>query len=829
MQTSYKAHTQKKTSFLMIMFTAFSLFLCVNLVSADLNDALVAWWTFEDDVTDSHGSHDGYVDGNPTYQEGIQGNAIDLDGTGDYVNVTHSSYWNFGSSNFTIAIWVNFTGIGGNRGFISHDNSGADSWRVYYGSPSYIQDTGEISLGGDSLVAHQWDLLIVVKNSTHTAFWQNGTLKAQAANADITDLTHDLQFGVYQRSTALGYYLFNGLLDEAAIWNRSLGDDEIADLWNNGAGITYSEIEPESLISVTLTSPSNGFTSSTIGLNFTGNYTASHANLTNATYYIWDSLGVIFNDTETILINGTVNGSIHEINNFTLETYTWNVFVCGENSTQAICNWSASNYTFTIGATADNETHVANVYETANERFEFNISLISGASLYLSKLYYNGTPYTATILNLGSDRYSTYKSIDIPTVASNYDNLTFFWSLTYEKADGTFLNQNLTTYTQTVNTTHFELCDATYTIPYLNFTTKNATNPFPNINATFKLALDYWLGTGDYKKNFSFENVSEELHSFNFCADPGYKTFYADAQIEFEGVGSSQNYHYLTNAILSNSTNLINLYLLDNTESTLTVLKVRDETQNPLPNITISIQLYDVGTDTYYTIGMAKTSFNGEDLVYLNWYDSLYKFVLTDDGEVIKTTSPYKISETPQIFEIVTEVINPFAKFADFIYSLTFNDATDNFILTFTKPSGLVDQGCLKVIKRTFKNDTIICDVCESSSSATLYCNIAAYGNGTFIATFYATGSFQVVDTYILLKNISNEIYDLLGTVDGMIYAFLFAGVCLAMFFVSPVLAVIGLMLGMLGAMILGFQPLEWSAFISMIVVGGFLIWFLKR
>jgi len=50
------------------------------------------------------------------------------------------------------------------------------------------------------------------------------------------------------------------------------------------------------------------------------------------------------------------------------------------------------------------------------------------------------------------------------------------------------------------------------------------------------------------------------------------------------------------------------------------------------------------------------------------------------------------------------------------------------------------------VYKRTALNDTIICSNCESSSSATVSCDISSYGNGTYIAQFYATGSLGFID-----------------------------------------------------------------------------------
>ena len=228
---------------------------------------------------------------------------------------------------------------------------------------------------------------------------------------------------------------------------------------------------------------------------------------------------------------------------------------------------------------------------------------------------------------------------------------------------------------------------------------------------------------------------------------------------------------------------------------------------------------------------MGKTSFDGKDVVYLNWYNTLYKFIFIEDGEVIKTTTPYKIAETPQIFTITDAITYSFDKFRDFVYSLTYNNATENFVLTFTKPSGLVDEGCLRVTKRNSTGDTEICLTCETSSSATLYCNIASHGNGTFIAAFYATGSWDIISWIYetIGESFSRTIYNLLGHDDATAYAFFFSGIVVAMFFITPILGIFGMLIGILGGAVLGFSQLNYAEYIGIVILGGVISWYLKR
>ena len=271
------------------------------------------------------------------------------------------------------------------------------------------------------------------------------------------------------------------------------------------------------------------------------------------------------------------------------------------------------------------------------------------------------------------------------------------------------------------------------------------------------------------------------------------------------------------------------MYLLNDSLATLTVLQTVDEAQQPISDVIIQVQLYDIGTDTFYTVAMAKTDFKGEDLVYLNWYDTLYKFILIKDGVVVKSTTPYKISKTPQVFELSEETTFEFQKFEDFLYSLTFNDVTGNFVLTYTKPSGLVDSACLRVIKREVNKDIQICLTCETSASATLFCNINGFGNGTYIATFYATGSMKFIDTITEMIGLINEVYEEIGNLDGTAIALIVAGLVMVMFLISPVLGVVGMVLGMIAAVVLGLQPADYGTMTGIALVGGIVIWLLKR
>ena len=552
-----------------------------------------------------------------------------------------------------------------------------------------------------------------------------------------------------------------------------------------------------------------------ITTNHTINFTATDTNL--------DECWINYNST-----NRTVSctSGVQASGNFTLvkDLYSARIWA---NDTVGNINSQSISWDYKIFE--NSRTYNLDTYEGSTESFILNMTYNSALWNSISSNFnYAGINYSSTQTGVGNTILFT-KILDIPAVDTTINN-TLHWLISLTNATGTYVIQTDST-NQTVNKVTFSLCTAGQT-PFVRFITRNQTSPYDLLNTTIKSSWSLYpaSSSGDVVITGSFEDLTETNSSWDFCFSPNTTNYTASVNVEVDAANYTKNWHYITEAIYSNATTNVTIYLLHDDLATLTQLVVRDKsTQSPIEDAVIFIQLYDIGTDTYRTFGMAKTNFDGKDLSYLNWYDSFYKFIIVKDGTTLKTTTPFKISESPQIFEIEDITEFSYAKFRDFEYSLTYNNNTNNFILTFVKPSALVDQGCLRVIKRNVTDDYLICNTCESSSSATIYCNIAAWGNGTFIADFYATGSWYPIDTLQKIIGVTSKIYEILGDSEGTAYAILFAGMIVSMFLISPVLAIVGIIAAIFAASIIGFQPFDYFLFMGVAVVGGIIIMLLKK
>ena len=790
----------------------------------------IAYWGFNEGqgtyANDSLGIYNTTIINNWTV--GIIGNATYLNRTNYLVETGAKASGN----GFTLNFWVNRTTVNLYDMIIRQTIPGTPTnngdYRVHWQSDGNltldIRDyLGRKDIRSGVIPYGRWAMITLKVNGTSAEWYVNGTkITASAITNFVQNTTTNLTlFADAGGSSPAANISF----DELGYWRRTLSNSEITQLYNSGAGLPFEK----DTLNVELYSPLSDTSTMNSTLDFySGNFNRTYS-IKNATLYIWNNDGSIFrNVTNTTFL--IYNNTHFSVGSFSIGEYSWNVYLCGTNSTGTKCVFSDTNKSLDWGYSTLSTLYSQTSTETSREMLQINISTNSSVTSVSAYLVYGGNSYSSEILNPTTSNYSLLNNIDIPLASQDNQIKNLYWiiKLTSGGVDHYF---NTTINSQVVSSITFGICSGENNISYINFSSKSAQNPFPTLNATFKSAWNIWTGEGTIKKNVSYEDINENVSSFAFCAKPYHNIYTVDADLEYDGTGYSKNYYFISEANITNSTTQIPIYMLNESLSTLTVLRVFDSSQSAEEGVTIQIQLYDIGTDTFYLVGMAKTDYNGEDISYLNWYDTLYRFILIKDGSVIKSTNTTKISATPKIFNLDDTLSLDFQKFRDFQYSLSFNNVTNNFVLTFTKPSGLVDQGCLRVIKRTASADTQICYICESSTSATLYCNINSYGNGTYIAHFYATGSLYDLQfiTHKIGEGFSSGIYDLLGNEDATFYAFLFSGIVMAMFFVHPVFGIIGAILGILGAAALGFTQVEYATFIGIVLIGGVIVWIIKR
>jgi len=169
------------------------------------------------------------------------GGALELDGSLDFINITHSKSTNI-SGNITLSAWVYPTASMINNGIIARYGGGSTNQAYllfvftsgktgFLLSPTCGTSNRVILTANTPIPQNQWSHVVARYNSSDMTAFLNGVDDGSTAYSDsICTKDRDLEIG-----THTGGNFFDGKIDEAAIWNRSLSSDEINALYKRGA------------------------------------------------------------------------------------------------------------------------------------------------------------------------------------------------------------------------------------------------------------------------------------------------------------------------------------------------------------------------------------------------------------------------------------------------------------------------------------------------------------------------------------------------------------------------------------------------------------------
>jgi hypothetical protein len=134
---------------------------------------------------------------------------------------------------------------------------------------TFMTSTARTCWIGTTIVANTWNHIVANYNGTNIyELYLNGVKLPYTPVGTMQAFTITETTVARDRSTAAAY--FNGTVDEIGIWNRTLSQAEITQLYNSGAGITYSKNPDATNPNVTIYSPTNTtYTTSKVNFNLT--------------------------------------------------------------------------------------------------------------------------------------------------------------------------------------------------------------------------------------------------------------------------------------------------------------------------------------------------------------------------------------------------------------------------------------------------------------------------------------------------------------------------------------------------------------------------------
>jgi hypothetical protein len=179
----------------------------------------------------------------PTLTEGASGNGYYFNGGTDYIDVGTIS--GLGAEQ-TKMLWINMEASplihdvylideGGNNNWIElidSDGNGVPEVRAGFDDENYFDSEGEIVQG-------YWCHIAVVSNvSGDIDIYINGVLDSSASGFSATNKPEAIMIGTDSGTQAAG---FKGIIDEVAIFNRTLPDYEIQQVYRNSGRLRGNE------------------------------------------------------------------------------------------------------------------------------------------------------------------------------------------------------------------------------------------------------------------------------------------------------------------------------------------------------------------------------------------------------------------------------------------------------------------------------------------------------------------------------------------------------------------------------------------------------------
>lgn len=208
---------------------------------------LVAWWSAEDSADDQVGTNNGTLRGGTTFASGEVGQAFNFDGSSGSVLVPDAPALRFTNS-MTVEAWINPRSWGGHPREIvskwfgppgdqlSYTTSIETSGQAYF----LVSSNGRASTPGvdykvvyttSTIPLNQWSHFAATYDGALLRIYLNGALENEVPWANgIFPGTAPLVIGeCYSQS------LFDGVVDEPALYSRALLASEIADIYNAGS------------------------------------------------------------------------------------------------------------------------------------------------------------------------------------------------------------------------------------------------------------------------------------------------------------------------------------------------------------------------------------------------------------------------------------------------------------------------------------------------------------------------------------------------------------------------------------------------------------------
>jgi hypothetical protein len=811
-------------------------------------EGIVSWWEFEGtsgNVNDSQGNFNGTNVGATRGVSGIIGNAFNFDGNNDYVALNNTVFRTDGG-NVSAFAWVRLNDSGAQQVIFGQYTSGIDGRFGLNVHPTsddlnlFIGGTGGINYGaGPNIIINAWTFVGFTLD-------ENGNARLYVNGSQVGTTQTGVTRSIMDTDTFIGNFnagqtqWAKGNIDEASVWNKTLSDTEILDLYNSGSGkrpgVTSStqawnlsingtvswncqacdsdgdcgfatdnrtvELDISEPI-ISIESPNGTLDYGSIGGNETLNVTFTDTSL-DTCWYDYNGTNVTISNCVSAIKNST---------NFILEEDNLNLTVYANDT---IGNTGSSFVSWNYDLLETSQTFNNITTEGATETFSINITKSSDLQISTIHLIYNGTSNSFPYIVSDNEVFSE-STVTIPTVDSD-TNVTFYWSITF--SDNSIINTSSNT--QAIQPINVDDCSS-YTNLLYNFSQLDEENQTSlSGNNTIEVQVNLY----DTQKTSVLINFSKEFQNTNpaqVCLeDPiletvNYSSYVVVKYFSNSSLSSeiySTEYYNILNQTIANSTVPVNikLYNLRQDDTTKFRLTFRDDEYVLAPNILVQVHRQYIKDNDFKIVEIPLTDSNGQTMLNLVKDTVIYNFIMVNEsGDIIGTFN--SITAFCQDFTIGDCTINlapdsPSEDAYDYneefdisISDPIYDNSTSIISMNFVTGDLTSKNVRMEIVRNNDFGNRSVCSDSLFAASGLLSCDVSSITDSDqflFISTF-VEDDLAKQDTTNLNSDILN-----FGTLNGAFYAFLLILILISLFMEDRKVLVVSLGLGWVGVISLG-------------------------
>jgi subtilisin-like proprotein convertase family protein len=311
---------------------------------------IVGWWRGESNTVDSVNANNGSWNGTSGYSSGEVNQAFNFNGA-SWVQVPDASNLRFTNA-MTVEAWVylnTFSGTGSSEivskfggpytGQAAYTFSVRQSTQQPYFIVNAFNGASSDTISSSMpITTHQWYHLAGVYDGSAIKIYVNGQIEGTSPwTQGIFPGDNPLVIGDTLQNGSVPTSYFNGLIDEASLYNRALSASEIAAIYNNGIAGKFNPVEFS-------TSPAASLAEAQVSV--TGQTSATlYGNNTN-----WQTETITFTATQNgtpISISGVEPGML--LDDFVLTQEPGNLYYLPEQSLASLDGGNAQgNWTLEI-------------------------------------------------------------------------------------------------------------------------------------------------------------------------------------------------------------------------------------------------------------------------------------------------------------------------------------------------------------------------------------------------------------------------------------------------------------------------------------------------